>query len=159
MDKQKKEQKKKKKSWLLWILLILLILLLFWRCSREETPDFIREYEEHIERQYDNMEAGDNARLNMAVSQLYEINDKEPFFYIGYPENNGYDIVLSFFSDSGEVLYQTKYIAPGTNVKIPGGNFAEKGLREYSCNIAAYDQETGELISDSVQVIMKIQYD
>lgn len=158
MDKQKKEQKKKKKRWLLWILLILIILLLFWRCSREETPDFIREYEEHIERQYDKMEAGDNARLNMAVNQLYEISDKEPFFYIGYPENNGYEIVLTFFSDRGEQLYQTKYIAPGTNVKIPGGDFAEKGLWEYSCNIAAYDQETGMLVSDSIQVIMKIQY-
>ena len=56
------------------------------------------------------------------------------------------------------MLYQTKYISPGTNVKIPGSDFAEKGTQEYCCNIAAYEQDTGKLVSDCVNVIIKIQY-
>lgn len=97
--------------------------------------------------------------LLLILFAFWRCSVEEPYFYIGYPENNGYDIVLTFLTEDGEVLYQTKYIAPGTNVKIPGTDFAEKGLHEYLCNIAAYEQNTGKLVSDSVNVIMKIQYD
>lgn len=156
---EKEQQKKKRKYWLLLLLLLLLLGIAFlW--FREDTPSvFIRAYEEHVERQYGNAELGENARLNIAVSQKYEISEKIPYFYIGYPENNEYDIILTFGTEDGTKLYQTNYIAPGTNVKIPGIDFVEKGTKEYYCNIAVYELDTGKLVSDTINVIMKIQYE
>ena len=156
------EKKQKQKKWLkrmLFVLLILLLLLFsFFLLRREETKVYIREYEEHVERLWETKEDVENPRINIAVSQRYEINDENPLFYIGYPEDNVFDIVLTFYDKADNILYETKYIQPGTNVAIDGTTFVLKDTEEYRCNISAYDRDTGKLMSSSVNVIMKIRY-
>ena len=124
------EKKKKQKKWLkrmLFVLLIVLLLLFsFFLLQREETKVYIREYEEYVERLWETKENVENPRINVAVSQRYEISDENPLFYIGYPEDNVFDIVLIFYDKADTVLYETKYIQPGTNVAVDGTAFVSK---------------------------------
>lgn len=159
-DSKEKSKKKRKciKRAVLTLVIAVLLFIIFILLSREETKVYIREYEEHVERLWEDRETKENPRINIAISQRYEISDENPLFYIGYPEDNAFDIVLTFYDELNNVLYETKYIQPGTNVAIDGTSFVSKDIEEYRCHISAYDTESGKLVSSSVNVIMKIHY-
>ena len=158
-SQNKKKKHKRLKIVFLLLIIVVLLLLIFFLLSREETEVYIREYEKHVEQLWEKQETKENPRINIAVSQRYEISDESPLFYIGYPEDNQFDIVLTFYDEVDNVLYETKYIQPGTNVAIDGTNFVSKDIEEYRCNISAFDRKTGKLVSNSVNVIMKIHYE
>ncbi len=158
-DNQKKKKRKHLRMVLLALIIIILLLFILFLLSREETEVYIREYEKHVEQIWEEQEAKENPRINIAISQRYKISDESPLFYVGYPKDNQFDIVLTFYDEQNNVLYETKYIQPDTNVAINGTEFVSKDIEEYRCNISAFDRTTGKLVSSSVNVIMKIHYD
>lgn len=159
-DKKKKEKKSRQRKRIIIVLvMVLLLLLMLFLLQRKETEVYIREYEKHVEKIWETQEAKENPRINIAISQRYVISDENPLFYIGYPKDNQFDIVLTFYDELDNVLYETKYIQPDTTVAIDGTEFVSKDIEEYRCNISAYDRTTGKIISSSVNVIMKIHYD
>ena len=159
-DKKKKEKKSRQRKRIIIVLvMVLLLLLMLFLLQRKETEVYIREYEKHVEKIWETQEAKENPRINIAISQRYEISDESPLFYVGYPKDNQFDIVLTFYDEQNNVLYETKYIQPDTNVAINGTEFVSKDIEEYRCNISAFDRTTGRLVSSSVNVIMKIHYE
>lgn len=159
-DKKKKEKKSRQRKRII-VVLVVVVLLLFivFLLQRKETEVYIREYEKHVEKIWETQEEKENPRINIAISQRYEISDESPLFYIGYPQDNQFDIVLTFYDELDNVLYETKYIQPDTTVAIDGTKFVSKDIEEYRCNISAFDSTTGKLVSSSVNVIMKIHYE
>lgn len=159
-DKKKKEKKSRQwKRIIIVLIMVFLLLLLLFLLQRKETEVYIREYEKHVEKIWETQEAKENPRINIAISQRYVISDESPLFYIGYPKDNQFDIVLTFYDELDNVLYETKYIQPDTTVAIDGTKFVSKDIEEYRCNISAFDRTTGKLVSSSVNVIMKIRYE
>ena len=159
-DKKKKEKKSRlRKRIIIVLVMVLFLLLILFLLQRKETEVYIREYEKHMEKIWETQEAKENPRINIAISQRYEISDESPLFYIGYPKDNQFDIVLTFYDELDNVLYETKYIQPDTSVAIDGTKFLSKDIEEYRCNISAFDRSTGKLVSSSVNVIMKIHYE
>lgn len=145
------------------IILIIILCCLFLRScgnARDKpasTTD--RAYEDDVHRStVDLVPSGENKRLNLAISDQYVLTEEEPVFYIGYPAENQYDVVFTFLSADRETLYQTKYIAPGTNVAIDGSTFLEKGVQTMDCQVSIYDHESGALISDCVTVVLNLNY-
>ena len=159
-DKKKKEKKSRlRKRIIIVLVMVLFLLLILFLLQRKETEVYIREYEKHMEKIWETQEAKENPRINIAISQRYEISDESPLFYIGYPKDNQFDIVLTFYDELDNVLYETKYIQPDTSVAIDGTKFLSKDIEEYRCNISAFDRSTGKLVSSYVNVIMKIHYE
>lgn len=159
-NKEKKERKSRQcKKIIIVLVMVFLLLFIFFLLQRKETEVYIREYEKHVEKIWETQEAKENPRINIAISQRYEISDESPLFYIGYPKDNQFDIVLTFYDELNNVLYETKYIQPDTTVAIDGTKFVSKDIEEYRCNISAFDRSTGKLVSSSVNVIMKIHYE
>jgi hypothetical protein len=101
---------------------------------------------------------GEDRRVNLQLSDSYEISDEEPMFYIGYPETNLFDITLSFLDGEKNVLYRTDYIAPGTNAAIDGTAFLEKGSQKIRCLVSAYDRDTGQEISSCTSILLNVLY-
>lgn len=159
-NKEKKEKKSRQcKRIIMMLVMVVLLLFIFLLLQRKETEVYIREYEKYVEKIWETQEAKENPRINIAISQRYEISDESPLFYIGYPKDNQFDIVLTFYDERNNVLYETKYIQPDTTVAVDGTEFVSKDIEEYRCNISAFDRATGKLISSSVNVIMKIHYE
>ena len=161
-ENAQKEKEKKSRLWkriIIAFVMVILLLLIFFLLQRKETEVYIREYEKHVEKIWETQEAKENPRINIAISQRYVISDESPLFYIGYPKDNQFDIVLTFYDELDNVLYETKYIQPDTSVAIDGTEFVSKDIEEYRCNISAFDRTTGKLVSSSVNVIMKIHYE
>ena len=157
-DKKKKKFTQCKRI-VIVLVVVILLLFIFLLLQRKETEVYIREYEKHVEKIWETQEAKENPRINIAISQRYEISDESPLFYIGYPKDNQFDIVLTFYDELNNVLYETKYIQPDTTIAVDGTEFVSKDIEEYRCNISAFDRTTGKLVSSSVNVIMKIHYD
>jgi len=159
-NKEKKEKKSRQcKRIIMMLVMVVLLLFIFLLLQRKETEVYIREYEKHVEKIWETQETKENPRINIAISQRYEISDESPLFYIGYPKDNQFDIVLTFYDELNNVLYETKYIQPDTTVAVDGTKFVSKDIEEYRCNISAFDRNTGKLVSSCVNVIMKIHYD
>ena len=159
-NKNEKEKKsRRRKRIIVVIIMVFLLLFIFFLLQRKETEVYIREYEKHVEKIWETQETKENPRINIAISQRYEISDESPLFYIGYPKDNQFDIVLTFYDELNNVLYETKYIQPDTTVAVDGTEFVSKDIEEYRCNISAFDRTTGKLVSSSVNVIMKIHYE
>lgn len=156
---EKEKKSKRRKRVIVVVIIVFLLLFIFFLLQRKETEVYIREYEKHVEKIWETQEAKENPRINIAISQRYEISDESPLFYIGYPKDNQFDIVLTFYDEQNNVLYETKYIQPDTTVAINGTEFVSKDIEEYRCNISAFDRTTGKLVSSSVNVIMKIHYE
>ena len=155
VEKQKKKKREKYICVLLLLLFLFLLFLLFFQ--RDSLLVFLCEYEKNVQREYTESSSG-NLKLNLAISQNYEISDDYLMFYIGYLEENVYDIVLTFCKLDDEILYQPKYISAGTDITINGTKFCEKRISEYVCQVSAYDVQTGKLVSDCINVIMKVNY-
>lgn len=165
-EKKKEEERKEKKRRrrrLFLILILILLLLLFLRSCRardEPMPDDMKKiYEENRNRDMDDgIPSGDGKRLNIAVSETYRISKGNPYFYIGFPKENVYDVVFTLRDEAGEELYRTNYVAAGTNVAIDGTAFLEKGEQKVDCVVSVYERDTGELISDCTSVVLNISY-
>lgn len=166
--KKKKEQRENTLFRFLIILIIIIILCLFFRSCRARDkpapkPDRIYEEDYTIISKPDkevSVSAEDTAkRLNLAVAKEYHISDEEPLFYISYPEDNVYDVVFTLKDTKGSVLYQTSYVAPGTNVAVVGTAFLEKGKQEINCAVGVYSRDSGRLLSDCMTVVLDICYE
>ena len=159
-NKNEKEKKvRRRKRIIVIVIMAFLFFLILMLLQRKETEVYIREYEKHVEKIWETQEAKENPRINIAISQRYEISDESPLFYIGYPKDNQFDIVLTFYDELDNVLYETKYIQPDTTVAVDGTEFVSKDIEEYRCNISAFDRKTGKLVSSSVNVIINIHYE
>lgn len=156
---------RRKKS-LMKVILTVIILILLCLCFRscrardEPTANPDRVYEEdHTPSYEDVIPSQENKRLSLAISDGYRITDEHPVFYIGFPEENIFDVVLTLKNLEGTELYQTNYIAPGTNVAFDGTTFLAKGDQQVECLVSIYSHESGTLISDCTTVILNIKYE
>ena len=167
-EKQETEQseKKEKKKWsFLWIYLLLILLILvclFLRSCQiwdKPIPEPDRVYEEDVTpNRATVLYSDENRRVNLAISGSYRISDEYPLFYIGFPEENIFDVVFTLKDLDGRQLYQTDYIAPGTSVAIDGTVFLEKGEQQLECLVSVYQQDSGVLVSDCTTVVLDINY-
>ena len=168
---EEKEKRKRIKRVIIGsiIVLIILFLCLFLRSCRArdepageqpDTSEVERIYEEdrHAEYPVPVPDAG-NKRLNLALSDDYVISMDTPFFYIGFPGENIYDVVFTLKDGDGKELYRTGYVAPGTNVAIDGTGFLDRGEHKVDCLVSVYDHETGTLISDCTTVVLNIRFE
>lgn len=159
---EKKSWKKKAAAIFLLILILILILLCFRSCRARDEPlpdGTERVYEEDHGRDADaSVPAGDEKRLNLAVAGRYQITDEEPYFYIGFPAENAYDVVFALKDEAGNELYKTNYVSAGTNVAIDGTAFLAKGEQKVDCLVSVYDHNTGALVSDCTTVVLNISY-
>ena len=164
-QKENKEEKKRKRDVIFLIIVFLLILLLclFLRsCGAGEEPvaETERVYEENCTSSYGNpIPSQENKRLNLALSESYHITDEYPVFYIGFPDENIFDVVFTIKDMEGNELYRTQYVAPGTNVGIDGTKFLEKGEQQVECLVSVYCHDLGTLISDCTTVVLNINYE
>lgn len=161
---KKKKQREKTILRFLIILIIIIILCLFFRSCRardKPAPKPDRIYEEDCTRTLkpDKEACVPEERLNLVVAKEYHISDKEPLFYISYPEDNVYDVVFTLKDTKGSELYQTGYVAPGTNVAINGTAFLEKGKQEINCVVAIYSRDFGRLVFDCTTVVLNVCYE
>ncbi len=92
------------------------------------------------------------------MAQNYRISDDKPYFYIGFPEENAYDVVFTMLGADGEELYRTDYVAPGTSVAVDGTAFLAKGERKVDCLVSIYDRDSGALVSDCTTVVLNVSY-
>lgn len=161
-EKERRKRKRRTANAILTIIIIILILLCFRSCRARDEPlpdDTERVYEEDCRPQREDVAAGaDGRRLNIAVAQEYRISDEKPYFYIGFPEDNAYDVVFTMLGAGGEELYRTDYVAPGTSVAVDGTAFLEKGERKVDCLVSVYDRDSGALVSDCTTVVLNVSY-
>lgn len=145
------------------VALLLLMSILFLRSCRardEPLPDTQRIYEESRRPVRDcPVPTEENKRLNLALSDSYHISEEHPLFYIGFPEKNIFDVVFMIKDSKGNVLYETDYVKPGTNVAIDGTVFLEKGDWQVDCLVSVFNHETGVLISDCTTIVLNICYE
>uniref|UniRef100_UPI0040573797 hypothetical protein n=1 Tax=Agathobacter sp. TaxID=2021311 RepID=UPI0040573797 len=165
-QKEDKDKKKRKRDVILLIIVFILIILLclFLRScgagGEEPVAETERVYEENCTSSYDNpIPSKENKRLNIALSESYHITDEYPVFYIGFPEENIFDVVFTIKDMEGSELYRTQYVAPGTNVGIDGTKFLEKGEQQVECLVSVYCHDLGTLISDCTTVVLNINYE
>ena len=166
--KQKKEDKDKKKRKRNVILLIIAFILIILLClflrscgaGGEPVAETERVYEENCTYSYDTpIPSQENKRLNIALAESYHITDEYPVFYIGFPEENIFDVVFTIKDMEGNELYRTQYVAPGTNVGIDGTKFLEKGEQQVECLVSVYCHDLGTLISDCTTIVLNIDYE
>ena len=164
-ENRRNRGKRRKKTVLLVLAVALLLLrsILFLRSCRardEPLPDTQRTYEESRRPVRDcPVPTEENKRLNLALSDSYHISEEHPLFYIGFPEENIFDVVFMIKDSKGNVLYETDYVKPGTNVAIDGTAFLEKGDWQLDCLVSVFNHETGVLISDCTIIVLNICYE
>jgi len=163
-DEEKERRKRRRRivNTILIVLIIILILLCFRSCRARDEPlpdDTKRLYEEDCRpgREDEALGAAEG-RLNIAVAQNYRISDDKPYFYIGFPDENAYDVVFTMLGADGEELYRTDYVAPGTSVAVDGTAFLAKGERKVDCLVSIYDRDSGALVSDCTTVVLNVSY-
>lgn len=100
------------------VAVLLLMSILFLRSCRardEPLPDTQRTYGESRQSVRDcPVPTEENKRLNLALSDSYHISEEHPLFYIGFPEENIFDVVFTIKDSKGNVLYETDYVKPGS---------------------------------------------
>ena len=164
-QKEDKDEKKRKRDVILLIITFILIILLclFLRScgtGEETVAETERVYEENCTSSYDTLiPSQENKRLNIALAESYHITDEYPVFYIGFPEENIFDVVFTIKDLEGNELYRTQYVAPGTNVGIDGTKFLEKGEQQVECLVSVYCHDLGTLISDCTTIVLNIDYE
>lgn len=147
---------------ILLVIILILILLCFRSCRARDKPapgDVERVYEEDHGRGGGSLTpAAEGGRLNLAVSECYRITDERPYFYIGFPKENAYDVVFTLKDADGNELYRTDYVSAGTNVAIDGTAFLPKGEQKVDCLVSIYDRDSGALVSDCTTVVLNVSY-
>lgn len=161
-EKERRKRRRRIANAILTVIIIILILLCFRSCRARDEPlpdDTERTYEKDCRPgREDEVPGADGRRLNIAVAQDYHISDDKPYFYIGFPEENAYDVVFTMLGADGEELYRTDYVAPGTSVAVDGTAFLEKGERKVDCLVSVYDRDSGALVSDCTTVVLNVSY-
>lgn len=146
--------------WKIFVGIVILIGILYFFGRARDEPALEIIYEEDCRPDTENIVPTDtNKRLCLAICDSYQISEEHPVFYIGYPEENIYDVVFTLKDAAGNELYQTNYIAPGTNTAIDGTAFLEKGVHQVECLVSVYDHDSGVLISDCTTVVLNIDYE
>lgn len=159
--------RRKKSTVLLTVFIIILVLicLLLRSCRARDEPAIIppeREYETS----YQELDAlpeemiptQENQRLNLIISDSYQISDEEPCFCLRYPEENIFDVVFTIKDSAGKELYRTNYVAPGKNVAINITESIPKGEQTVDCLVSVFDHETGAPVSSCTTVALNISY-
>ena len=142
------------------IVILIGILYCFGRARDEPAPAPKIIYEEDCRPDIEEIVPTDaNKRLCLAICDSYQISEEHPVFYIGFPEENIYDVVFTLKDAVGKELYRTNYVAPGTNTAIDGTAFLEKGSQQVECLVSVYDHDSGVLISDCTTVVLNIDYE
>lgn len=145
---------------LIGVIILICILLCFGRARDEPAPAPEIIYEEDCRPDTEDIVPTDvNKRLCLAICDSYQISEEHPVFYIGFPEENIYDVVFTLKDAAGKELYRTNYIAPGTNTAIDGTTFLDKGSQQVECLVSVYDHDSGVLISDCTTVVLNINYE
>lgn len=145
---------------LIGVMILICILFCFARARDEPAPAPEIIYEEDCRPDTEDIVPTDaNKRLCLAICDSYQISEEHPVFYIGYPEENIYDVVFTLKDAAGKELYRTNYVAPGTNTAIDGTAFLEKGSQQVECLVSVYDHDSGVLISDCTTVVLNIDYE
>ncbi len=147
---------------ILLVIILILLLLCLRSCRARDEPvpeDVERVYEEdHGRGEGSFAPAAEGGRLNLAVSECYRITDEQPYFYIGFPEENVYDVRFTLKDAAGNELYRTDYVSAGTNVAIDGTDFLPKGEQKVDCLVSVYDRDSGALVSDCTTVVLNVSY-
>lgn len=159
MKRTEEEEKHRKCTWTFRIAIavaVILFILCFGLMLSDGTKTK-RKYEpdEHLDT---TQTVTTDQRVNLSFQDEYVISEDSPKFQIGYPDQNEYDITLTFADVTEDELYQTEFIAPGTNIVIDGTKFCKKGTNPMTMRVAVYDHESGELINGNISIKMKINY-
>ena len=142
---------------LLFFLMMLFIILLLRACSSEEALSAPPEYEEGTEYEDDGNPDADPERLNIAVLPDYEVTKEYPYILIPYPKENANDVEFVFRErDTGEMLYRTKRIRPGTVVRIDAYDFAETRKNDVFVEVKLFNHKTWEEIASAVALETEI---
>lgn len=138
--------------------IIVIPLLLFKGCSDNSLAIEAPDYEESGSTP-DKPMADDSKyskRVNLAVMGDYTVNKDFPDFSVAYPDQNHFDIELSFQDKDGNELYRTKRIRAGTEVIIPGYSFTEKGKNQIDVVVGVYDPDSWELLNEATKMEITI---
>lgn len=156
--KRKVKKEKKKALYVIIIILAMIIAILLLRtCSSKDKKD--ASYEDSVSMSYEpNADINvDDTRLNLAILPDYVVTSSKPEMLIPYPEQNAYDIDLTFCNpDTDEILYQTRLIKPGSIISCPAYNFAYDGMHTYRVEVRAFDKDYHELVNSSVAMEAQI---
>lgn len=161
---QKEKKERNKRDYLLYgiivALLAIIALLLFRACNTETVPEEAPDYEESVTQDYkpgsDELETDGNT-LNLAVLPDYVVSEDDPEVLLPYPEQNDYDIDLTFCDPyTDEILYQTALISPGSIISVPLYNFTFDGTHVYRVEVRAFDRKTHDIVSSSVAMETQI---
>ena len=160
-ENEELEKRKKKRKWIRRLILaaVVLLVLLFPVLLMDGQIRKIRIYEKNQTIQ-ESTEKAESPRINLAFKDNYVVTDDAPQISFGYPDQNKFDVVLTFVSEDGNTLYQTNYIAPGTNIVIDDGRVlcSGKGDNDVVMQIAVYDHDTGDLINGAITINTVVTY-
>ena len=141
------------------LLLVIIALLFFRSCGSDNDVSKTTEYEETVAPVYEpeaDIEV-DDTRLNLAIMPDYVVTASKPDMLVPYPEQNAYDINLTFIDPyTDEILYQTDLIAPGSVISVPAYSFVYDGMHQYRVEVRAFDKESHDLVSESVAMKAQI---
>ena len=144
------------------ILLLLLFLFLFWLYKNgaegETGTGESIEYEDNALAGTESADAGgDSKSISIAVMHDYVVSKDKPAFTVGYPDQNTYEIEISFRdSETGKEKYHTKRIKPGTQISAPGYEFCETGKNRMDAVIGIYKPKSQEAVSDSTTMQLNV---
>ena len=142
------------------MLLVIIAVLVMKSCglgdkTKEDTPD----YEETVAPSYEpeaDIET-DETRLNLAIMPDYVVTKSKPDMLVPFPEQNAYDIDLTFCDPyTDEILYQTALISPGSVISVPAYSFVYDGLHQYRVEVRAFDRKTHEIVETAVAMEAQI---
>ena len=143
---------------LLFFLMMVFIILLFRACSGGEALSAPPEYEEGTEYEEDNNPEADPERLNIAVLPDYKVTKESPYILIPYPKENAHDVEFLFRDrETGDELYHTKRIRPGTVVRVDAYGFTETGRNEIFVEVKLFNHKTWEEIASAVALETEIE--
>ena len=143
---------------LLFLLILLLATLMLKACTGKEALSAPPEYEEGTEYEEDGNPEADPERLNIAVLPDYEVTKESPYILIPYPKENANDVEFVFREqESGDELYRTKRICPGTVVRVDAYDFAGIGKNEIFVEVKLFNHKTWEEIASAVALETEIR--
>ena len=155
------EKKRKRKRAILYVIIFALIMVIIFLILRMCNKDGERktDYEDTVSISYEpNADIQvDDTKLNLAILPDYVVTKNKPEMLIPYPEQNAYDIDLTFCDpDTDEILYQSKLIKPGSVISVPAYNFVDDGEHEYRVEVRAFDRTTHEIVETAVAMTANI---
>ena len=155
------EKKRNKKRVILYVIIFALIMIIIFLVLRMCNKDGERktDYEDTVSISYEpNADIQvDDTKLNLAILPDYVVTRNKPEMLIPYPEQNAYDIDLTFCDpDTDEILYQSKLIKPGSVISVPAYNFVDDGEHEYRVEVRAFDRTSHEIVETAVAMTANI---